>query len=286
MRAVGDPDAFMPTDLGVRQAFTERGLDARPRAVVARSEAWRPWPCATPSPTAGGVVVVGAGFIGLEVAATARARGRRSPCSRACPSPLVRALGAEMGTAATAARAATASRSAATCGSPRSSAPAGVRLADGDVVPADVVVVGIGVAPVTAWLEGSGLRAARRRRVRRHAGRRAGRACSPPATWPAGRTRVRRGDAPRALDQRRRAGRRWPPATCWPWPRAGTPRPTCRCRSSGATSTTPASSSSAARPTTRATSSPGRQPRSSVRRPLRTAGPAHRRARASTSPSW
>jgi AraC family transcriptional regulator of adaptative response / DNA-3-methyladenine glycosylase II len=43
MRAVGDPDAFKPTDLGVRQAFTERGLDARPRAVVARSEAWRPW---------------------------------------------------------------------------------------------------------------------------------------------------------------------------------------------------------------------------------------------------
>ena len=43
MRAVGDPDAFMPTDLGVRHAFTAHGLDARPRAVVARAEAWRPW---------------------------------------------------------------------------------------------------------------------------------------------------------------------------------------------------------------------------------------------------
>jgi NADPH-dependent 2,4-dienoyl-CoA reductase/sulfur reductase-like enzyme len=33
----------------------------------------------------------------------------------------------------------------------------GVELVDGEVVPADVVVVGVGVAPVTAWLEGSGV---------------------------------------------------------------------------------------------------------------------------------
>ena len=33
----------------------------------------------------------------------------------------------------------------------------GVRLADGEVVPADVVIVGIGVAPATGWLESSGL---------------------------------------------------------------------------------------------------------------------------------
>jgi len=33
----------------------------------------------------------------------------------------------------------------------------GVRLGDGEVVPADIVVVGIGVAPATGWLEGSGL---------------------------------------------------------------------------------------------------------------------------------
>ncbi len=32
-----------------------------------------------------------------------------------------------------------------------------VRLADGTVVPADVVVVGVGVVPATDWLEGSGL---------------------------------------------------------------------------------------------------------------------------------
>jgi NADPH-dependent 2,4-dienoyl-CoA reductase/sulfur reductase-like enzyme len=33
----------------------------------------------------------------------------------------------------------------------------GVRLGDGEVVPADIVVVGIGVVPNTGWLEGSGL---------------------------------------------------------------------------------------------------------------------------------
>ena len=32
-----------------------------------------------------------------------------------------------------------------------------MRLAGGEVVPADVVVVGIGVAPTTGWLEGSGV---------------------------------------------------------------------------------------------------------------------------------
>jgi len=33
----------------------------------------------------------------------------------------------------------------------------GVRLSDGEIVAADVVVVGIGVSPATEWLEGSGL---------------------------------------------------------------------------------------------------------------------------------
>ena len=32
------------------------------------------------------------------------------------------------------------------------------RVADGDAVDADLVVVGVGVVPVTEWLEGSGLR--------------------------------------------------------------------------------------------------------------------------------
>ncbi|MEU4034864.1 AlkA N-terminal domain-containing protein [Streptomyces collinus] len=43
MRALGDPDAFLATDLGVRRAARELGLPATPGALTARAEAWRPW---------------------------------------------------------------------------------------------------------------------------------------------------------------------------------------------------------------------------------------------------
>ncbi|GAA4810362.1 hypothetical protein GCM10023200_55140 [Actinomycetospora chlora] len=42
MRALGDPDAFLPTDLGIRVAAERLGLPARDRDLVARAEAWRP----------------------------------------------------------------------------------------------------------------------------------------------------------------------------------------------------------------------------------------------------
>ena len=43
MRALGDPDAFLPTDLGVRLAAQQLGLPGTPAALTARSAAWRPW---------------------------------------------------------------------------------------------------------------------------------------------------------------------------------------------------------------------------------------------------
>ncbi|MFJ9175322.1 AlkA N-terminal domain-containing protein [Streptomyces sp. NPDC102360] len=43
MRALGDPDAFLPTDLGMRRAAQELGLPNTPAALTARSAAWRPW---------------------------------------------------------------------------------------------------------------------------------------------------------------------------------------------------------------------------------------------------
>ena len=43
MRALGDPDAFPATDLGVRHALTALGVDATPGNVRRISEAWRPW---------------------------------------------------------------------------------------------------------------------------------------------------------------------------------------------------------------------------------------------------
>lgn len=43
MRALGDPDAFLPTDLGVRRAAQGLGLPSTPAALTARAAAWRPW---------------------------------------------------------------------------------------------------------------------------------------------------------------------------------------------------------------------------------------------------
>lgn len=43
MRALGDPDAFLPTDLGIRRAAEELGLPSTPAALTARAAGWRPW---------------------------------------------------------------------------------------------------------------------------------------------------------------------------------------------------------------------------------------------------
>jgi AraC family transcriptional regulator, regulatory protein of adaptative response / DNA-3-methyladenine glycosylase II len=43
MRALGDPDAFPVTDLGVRYAARDLGLPATPATLTARAEDWRPW---------------------------------------------------------------------------------------------------------------------------------------------------------------------------------------------------------------------------------------------------
>jgi AraC family transcriptional regulator of adaptative response / DNA-3-methyladenine glycosylase II len=43
MRALGDPDAWIPGDLGVRQAAERLGLPRTPGALTGRAAAWRPW---------------------------------------------------------------------------------------------------------------------------------------------------------------------------------------------------------------------------------------------------
>jgi NADPH-dependent 2,4-dienoyl-CoA reductase/sulfur reductase-like enzyme len=107
------------------------------------------------------VAVVGAGFIGSEVAATARGRGLEVTLIEALPAPLERQLGAEMGAQGVALHrdhgvdVRVGVGVSALEGSGRVER---VRLADGRAVAADLVVVGIGVAPATRWLEGSGLR--------------------------------------------------------------------------------------------------------------------------------
>jgi NADPH-dependent 2,4-dienoyl-CoA reductase/sulfur reductase-like enzyme len=108
------------------------------------------------------VVVIGAGFIGAEIAATCRARDLDVTVLEMLPQPMVRGLGPELGAVIAAVHRdhgvdlRTGVQVAAIDGD-GSGQVRGVRLGDGSTVDADVVVVGAGVVPETAWLEGSGL---------------------------------------------------------------------------------------------------------------------------------
>lgn len=107
------------------------------------------------------LIVVGAGFIGAEAAAAARGLGVEVTMLEPEPVPLARVLGAEIGAelsevhrergvdlrTGVVATEVLSLRGQVT----------GVGLADGSVVPGDVVVIGIGSQPNVEWLRDSGL---------------------------------------------------------------------------------------------------------------------------------
>ena len=106
------------------------------------------------------VVVVGAGFIGAEVAATARGRGLEVTVVEALPTPLSRVLGDEMGRVCAEVHRDHGVDLRTGVGVDRIEGDRRVErvaLTDGSIIDADVVVVGIGVVPNTEWLDGSGL---------------------------------------------------------------------------------------------------------------------------------
>jgi NADPH-dependent 2,4-dienoyl-CoA reductase/sulfur reductase-like enzyme len=153
--ATGASPRRLPGTEALTQAdglFTLRTLDdsLALRAAVTATEGRR-------------VIVIGAGFIGAEVASTCRGLGCDVTVLEALEIPLINVLGPVLG---------------AHCGSlhvthgghlrtgvgvagvRRADEPNGglvVELADGEMLSADVVVVGIGVMPSTDWLEDSGL---------------------------------------------------------------------------------------------------------------------------------
>lgn len=43
MRALGDPDVFLPTDIGVRNGLQRLGRDSSAKSADVASQAWRPW---------------------------------------------------------------------------------------------------------------------------------------------------------------------------------------------------------------------------------------------------
>ena len=108
----------------------------------------------------GRVVVVGAGFIGSEVAATCHKAGAQVTVLEALATPLSRALGEQMGAACAALHYdndVDLRTGAGVSGFRGQHRVEGVLLDDGTTVDADLVVVGVGVAPNTTWLESSGL---------------------------------------------------------------------------------------------------------------------------------
>lgn len=106
------------------------------------------------------IVVVGAGFIGSEVASGARARNLPVTVVEAAPVPLTRAVGEHMGIALSSlhARYGTDLRhGVAVARIEGGDRVERVVLADGTVLDADIVVAGIGADPAVDWLVGSGL---------------------------------------------------------------------------------------------------------------------------------
>lgn len=106
------------------------------------------------------VVIVGAGFIGAEVAATARTQGLDVTMIESLPQPLSRVLGDEMGGVCADLHREHGVDLRTGVGVEAIEGDGHVervRLSDGSVIEAEVVVVGIGVIPNTEWLEGSGL---------------------------------------------------------------------------------------------------------------------------------
>ncbi|MET9492658.1 FAD/NAD(P)-binding oxidoreductase [Nocardia sp. NPDC006630] len=131
--------------------------------------------------TAQRAVVIGAGFIGCELTASFRARGVDVVLVEPQPTPLAAALGEQIGalvarmhreegvdvrcgvgveallTTHDAANDVPAQANTTGDSAPEETAVRGVRLSDGSVVDADLVVVGVGSVPVTDWLAESGI---------------------------------------------------------------------------------------------------------------------------------
>ncbi|GIG91991.1 NAD(P)/FAD-dependent oxidoreductase [Plantactinospora endophytica] len=190
---LASPEQLAEQGIEVRLGDPAEALDQPGRAVVLRSGARidfdalvvatgaapRPWPFPTPDTgvydlrrlddatairdafdTAPRVVVVGAGFIGTELASAAARRGLPVTVVEPRPDPLAAQLGTLAGTALLdlhrrhGVRFHTGRAVRAVHGADRVTT---VELDDGTLLDADLVVVGIGVLPNTGWLRGSSL---------------------------------------------------------------------------------------------------------------------------------
>jgi 3-phenylpropionate/trans-cinnamate dioxygenase ferredoxin reductase subunit len=103
------------------------------------------------------VVVVGAGWIGAEVTTAAARAGCSVTVVEARSAPLAAALPASVGMCTASWYDEAGARLRLGVGVDRMT-PGAVHLADDEVLPADVVLAGVGVRPATGWLAGSPVR--------------------------------------------------------------------------------------------------------------------------------
>ncbi|MFP3463853.1 FAD-dependent oxidoreductase [Arthrobacter globiformis] len=116
----------------------------------------------TPRLVAGArMIVIGAGFVGAEVASSAASRGMEVTMINNAPVPFTAQLGRDMGSVVADLHEANGVNLI--CGTgidefhTAANSVTGLRLADGRELAADVVVVGIGAEPNVEWLAGSGV---------------------------------------------------------------------------------------------------------------------------------
>jgi 3-phenylpropionate/trans-cinnamate dioxygenase ferredoxin reductase component len=145
--ATGAAARSLPLFAGFDNAFALRTLaDARRLGAETREGAH--------------IAIVGAGFIGQEVASTARAKGAEVTIIEALDLPLAHVVGADVGRwlvdmhREEGCRVLLGARIAEARGNGRVEQ---LVLADGERIDCDAVVVGVGVAPAAGWVAGTGL---------------------------------------------------------------------------------------------------------------------------------
>ncbi|YAL84308.1 NAD(P)/FAD-dependent oxidoreductase [Dermacoccaceae bacterium W4C1] len=129
------------------------------------------------------VAIVGAGFVGAEVASVARAKGLEVTIVDAAPEPMAAVLGPQIAARVRAEhdRNGTQLRvGVGVAGIDGDDHVEKVRLSDGSILPADLVVVGVGAVPTVQWLSGSGVAVDQGVLVDEHG------ATSVPGIWAAG----------------------------------------------------------------------------------------------------
>lgn len=143
------PRTLAPATAELDSVFTVRELRDS-RALATRAQL-------------GPVVVVGAGFIGAEIASSFRSLGTDVAMTEALSAPFARALGPEVGGILSDLHrdhGVNLTTEAGVEGIEKHGDTTVVRLADGRTLEAATVVVGIGATPNSEWVEGSGLKIA------------------------------------------------------------------------------------------------------------------------------